>query len=102
MDFSPFLQKAQNDKGLFVILMNSYFCYIDKFCHTERSEVSKNDKFSFIFVDFLLWLAPCNPLGRYAQNDKIRHHYKITKRIFFACHCERAKRAWQSTTQRQR
>ena len=52
MDFSPFLQKAQNDKGLFVILMNSYFCYIDKFCHTGRSEVSKNGKFSFIFVDF--------------------------------------------------
>ena len=23
-------------------------------------------------VDFLLWLAPCNPLGRYAQNDKVR------------------------------
>ena len=20
---------------------------------------------------FLLWLTPCNPLGRYAQNDKI-------------------------------
>ena len=32
-----------------------------------------------------------------AQNDKISRHYKMTKCVFFVRHCERAKRAWQST-----
>ena len=51
-------------------------------CHTERSEVSIKSKRVLKSVDisltlnmtiwiFLLRLAPCNPLGRYAQNDKI-------------------------------
>ena len=50
MDFSPFA-KAQNDK-------------VKAFCHTERSEVSINLKCILNSLDFLLWLAPCNPLGR--------------------------------------
>ena len=47
-------------------------------------------------MDFFAAATPCNPLGRYAQNDKICRHYKMTKCVFFVRHCERAKRAWQS------
>ena len=31
-----------------------------------------------------------------AQNDKVRRHCKMTKRVLFVRHCERARRAWQS------
>ena len=36
-------------------------------------------------------------LTHFAQNDKVRRHYKITKCVFFVRHCEQAiRRAWQS------
>ncbi len=31
----------------------------------------KTEPFRLGLWIFLLWLTPCNPLGRYAQNDKI-------------------------------
>ena len=47
MDFSPFLQKAQNDNALVItcneplnLVILPFLSYRLVFCHTERSEVS--------------------------------------------------------------
>ena len=120
-----YLKKLKNSKITPKKIKNTNsqkFKQSPKFCHTERSEVSTqiienrllNAKFMDISLTlnmtiwiFLLRLAPCNPLGRFVlthftQNDKIRRHCKMTKCVFFVRHCERARRAWQSTRQRQR
>ena len=82
-----------------VLLANLSFlwiCHICEFailaCHTERSEVSINLRRILKF----LWIFRF-VLTHSAQNDEIRRHYKMTKCVFFVRHCERARRAWQST-----
>ena len=77
--------------------MTYFFCHTDTPCHTERSEVSINQSANLHFksMDFFAAATPCNPLGRYAQNDKVRRHCKMTKCVFFVRHCEPFSQKWR-------
>ena len=93
MNFSPFA-KAQNDKGLFVMLSYSLLSYWAKrSIHKFEVQIC-----AFKAWIFLLRLAPCKSLGRFVRKLKITKCAVIVLENAF-CPSFRAvftKTAWQS------
>ena len=57
--------------------------FMTKFCHTELCVAKWSiHEFKVRVCILKVWIF------RYAQNDKVRRHYKMTKCVFFVRHCE--------------
>ena len=69
-------------------------------CHTERSEVSINLRCEFAYLKRGFFCCGCalQPVGSpFCKRLKMTKSAVIVLKTLFVRHCERAKRAWQST-----